>query len=283
MKVRVMSDQREIGFTPSVIRKPRVLRPQQIHEYNETGRLYPFTALNGNSALEHAEFFNRLMAEFKANGADAYSINCKHMHFASLYDIVVNPHILAVVGDLLGEDFLAWGTHYFCKEPGDPRKVAWHQDASYWPLTPSKTLTVWLAIDDVDEENSAMQVISGTHVLGHLKWRQVHSPAVLDQELEGVESLGTPESVCLKSGQFSIHSDLTAHGSEPNRSNRRRCGLTIRYCPIDVKPLRPEWGANAIYCSGKRSEHWTYINRPVGDNVEAATSAIVPALAGAAK
>ena len=32
----------------------------------------------------------------------------------------------------------------------------------------------------------------------------------------------------------SFHSDLLIHGSSPNQSERRRCGLTLRYCPADV-------------------------------------------------
>ena len=34
--------------------------------------------------------------------------------------------------------------------PQDVRQVAWHQDASYWPFTPARTVTAWLAIDDAD-------------------------------------------------------------------------------------------------------------------------------------
>jgi len=39
----------------------------------------------------------------------------------------------------------------------------------------------------------------------------------------------------LKAGEISIHSDLLLHGSEPNQSKRRRCGLTLRYCLTSVR------------------------------------------------
>ena len=55
---------------------------------------------------------------------------------------------------------IAWGSHFFCKMPGDGKRVSWHQDASYWPLTPSKAVTVWLAIDDADAENACMRLHS---------------------------------------------------------------------------------------------------------------------------
>ena len=72
----------------------------------------------------------------------------------------------------LGEDLILWGTHFFLKEAGDARRVSWHQDASYWPLSPSKTVTVWLAIDDADAGNGAMRVIPRSHVKAQLAYRR---------------------------------------------------------------------------------------------------------------
>ena len=43
----------------------------------------------------------------------------------------------------------------------------------------------------------------------------------------------------LIAGQISIHSDMLVHGSAPNRSPRRRCGLTLRYCAADVRAGMP--------------------------------------------
>ena len=34
----------------------------------------------------------------------------------------------------------------------------------------------------------------------------------------------TPVALEMRAGQVSLHSDWILHGSEPNRSNRRRCG-----------------------------------------------------------
>src|SRR5213078_3074180 len=72
---------------------------------------------------------------------------------------------------LLGENVIGWGSHFFCKMPGDGKSVSWHQDASYWPLTPSKAVTVWLAIDDADVGNACMRFIPGSHWFGHLTYR----------------------------------------------------------------------------------------------------------------
>jgi len=55
----------------------------------------------------------------------------------------------------------------------NPRVLTHAQiDQYYWPLTPSKMVTVWLAIDDADVENGAMTVIPGSHVHGQLDFEE---------------------------------------------------------------------------------------------------------------
>jgi len=122
-----------------------------------------------------------------------------------------NPVILDHVQDILGPNFICWGSHFFCKLAHDPRKVAWHQDAAYWPLTPARTVTVWLAIDDADRGNAAMKFLPGTHRQGHLKWREVaKDQAVLNQEIENTAQMGEPVYDVLRAGQFSLHADMLA-------------------------------------------------------------------------
>ena len=51
-----------------------------------------------------------------------------------------------------------------------------------------------------------------------------------------VEQYGDPVCFELQAGEISLHSDMLLHSSEPNRSNRRRCGLTICYANTAVTP-----------------------------------------------
>jgi ectoine hydroxylase-related dioxygenase (phytanoyl-CoA dioxygenase family) len=45
----------------------------------------------------------------------------------------------------------------------------------------------------------------------------------------------------LKAGQISLHNDALLHGSEANNSNRRRCGVTMRFSPTNVKGDLKTW------------------------------------------
>jgi len=83
-----------------------------------------------------------------------------------LYDICLNPNILDLVEGILGPNFFMWASNFFIKEPFSTATVGWHQDAYYWPMTPQHSVTVWLAFDDVDEENGAMQIIPKSHRRG---------------------------------------------------------------------------------------------------------------------
>src|SRR5690606_37319579 len=166
-------------------------------------------------------------------------------------------------------DVIVWGTHAFAKLPGDPKSVPWHQDASYWPLTPSRTITAWLAIDDVDVDNAAMQYVAGSHTLGHLPYDNRTENVVLNQEVTDAAQYGEIVDIELKAGQLTLHSDMLIHGSGPNASDRRRCGLTIRFAPTSVRPLKEGWGQGSIRCRGEdRHRHWgTPLPRPIGKNI----------------
>ena len=174
---------------------------------------------------------------------------------------------MARIKDLIGENVVGWGSHFFCKMPGDGKRVSWHQDSSYWPLTPSMAVTAWLAIDDATVENACMRYIPGSHHLGHLTYTLSENDEanVLNQTVPGAENFGRPVDVELKAGEISIHSDLLLHGSEANQSNKRRCGLTLRYCPTIVR-AGLGWNAKGVIVSGKdESGHWANPPRPQTD------------------
>jgi ectoine hydroxylase-related dioxygenase (phytanoyl-CoA dioxygenase family) len=150
--------------------------------------------------------------------------------------------------------------------PGDGKTVAWHQDSSYWPLTPSKAVTVWLAIDDTDRGNACMRYIPGTHVLGHLTYhlKEGDDSNVLNQTVPDIDKYGDPVYVELKAGEASLHADLLLHGSEANTSARRRCGLTLRYAPGDVRAYLG-WHEKGVVAAGDPVPHWANRPRPTED------------------
>lgn len=258
---------RDLTFHPSAVEHPKVLRPEQIAHYNREGYIKGLRVFSTEEIAGPRAFFDGILARVMAQGASSYSIMSAHMKYGAVWDLITHPRIVALVKDLLGEEVVGWGAQFFCKLPGDGKTIAWHQDASYWPLTPSKTLTVWLAIDDADTGNGCMRFVAGSHHHGHLTFRP-SSPEeqnVLNQTVENAEEYGTAVDVELKAGEISIHSDLLLHGSNANHSSRRRCGLTLRYCTPDVRGTMG-WDKEGIVISGADPDkHWGNPPRPARD------------------
>ena len=256
---------RKLSFVPSDPDAAlTTLSPEQVGAYNAQGYLMPFDGLDTHEITELRAFFDGVLAAFMEQGRDSYSISTAHLRYGRIYDLMSHPKLLAPVRDLLGPDLVAWGAHFFCKLPNDGKRVAWHQDAIYWPLSPTKTVTVWLAIDDADPQNANMQFIPGSHLHGPIDFDMTDDrDEVLSLVVEQPEQYGDAVvDATLNAGQFSMHADLLLHGSEANTSARRRCGLTIRYAAADVQAWHG-WDQKGIVVSGEdRDRHWVNAPRP---------------------
>ena len=219
---------RDLRFIPLGVDEPRVLTYGQIRRYNKAGHLFPVDIFSPTEIAEIRAYIDDLLPRALAAGWDKYQVVNWHKHCRGIWDIVTDSRIIAVVSDLLGDTVILRHSHLFAKLPGDPKRVSWHQDASYWPLTPSRVVSAWPAIDDVDVDNSAMQVIGGSHHHAQLTFRDSTATEnnVLSQTVDSAADYGdAPVALEMRAGQISLHSDWILHGSEPNGSNRRRCGL----------------------------------------------------------
>jgi len=160
--------------------------------------------------------------------------------------LISDERLLDIAQLFIGPDIALFSSHYFCKMPGVGRKVEWHQDGSYWPIRPMNVVTLWLATDRSDRHNGCMKVIRGSHGTDLANLRpseQAGSNKSDEKDVLGfathsdaeAESLGELVFLELDPGDVSIHHPNIVHASDRNISNRRRCGLTIRYIPTDVK------------------------------------------------
>ncbi len=257
--------ERELGFFPAKEQSCKTLTTEQVKHYNENGYVSNLEIFSKREADDLREYFDALLEEAIEAGADSYSISTAHFKHAKVYDLLKHSAIVNHVKDILGENVVGWGSHFFCKMPHDGKAVSWHQDASYWPLTPSKTATVWLAIDDADTENACMRFIPKSHLHGHIEWRESHPSEnnVLNQTVDNALDFGGPPvDNELKAGQMSIHNDLLLHGSDANDSARRRCGLTLRYCAADVHAYM-DWNLKGVVVAGEADPRlWPGATRP---------------------
>lgn len=170
----------------------------------------------------------------------------RHLDHADVWAICSAPALIERVASLLGPDLLIWRSNFQEKRVGDPG-VPWHQDAAYFGLQPAVMVSAWIAIDEATEANGCLRVVPGSH---HALWRHRHDPSAeafaraLDDD---AVDLAKAVPFCLKPGEFVLFNELTVHGSEANRTDRRRLGLTPRITvPFVRVPSLADGGRRAV-------------------------------------
>ena len=222
----------------------RRLTNKEKQQYSEQGYVKNLPVFSYNGALELQGLFEELSSRLPSD-VDINKTNMWHKASKKFHDLCRTTEILDYVEDILGPNFVQWGGQFFHKEPKSGSVVPWHQDAQYWPLKPANAVTVWLAVYDTDKENGAMKVVSGSHKKGSNGFKHHTNNAshlVLDQEVS--EDQIDQDNIVymdLKAGEISLHNDALLHGSDPNNSDRRRCGITMRFSPTNVKGDLNEW------------------------------------------
>ena len=261
---------RDLRFFPLGVDEPKVLTRADIGRYNAQGFLFPFDVFDAGEIAAIRADFDDLLARALDAGWDSYDMTNWHKTCRLVWDLVTHPRLVAFASDLLGETVICRHSHFFCKLPGDGKRVSWHQDASYWPLSPSKVVSIWLAIDDSTPANGAMRVIPRSHRQAQVPFADSAATEnnVLNQTVRDPTAHGdAPVALELKAGQISLHSDWILHGSEPNTSDTRRCGLALRYLSSDVRAFKG-WNAHSVVCRGvDGSGHWANHPRPTGDEL----------------
>ncbi len=155
-------------------------------------------------------------------------------HDLRFLEIARTPEILDMVEQIIGPDFALWNSSLFSKPARDGHRTPWHQDGQYWPIRPLATCSVWIALDDSTPETGCLRVIPGSHHERRLRaHRSLEADDVtLNQELDPSEyDAAQAEDIILEAGQMSLHDVYLLHGSETNRSQRPRRGMTLRFMP----------------------------------------------------
>ena len=135
-----------------------------------------------------------------------------------------------------------FGDQLLVKEPGSSAPTPWHHDLPYWALKGSKILSCWIALDDVDRSNGAVEYVRGSHRGEELFRPQEFGAA---KRFEGMQLRQVPDinahrseydivSFTMKPGDVLVFHARTLHGSPPNDSPRVRRALSVRYTGDDV-------------------------------------------------
>lgn len=135
---------------------------------------------------------------------------------------------LEAVKQLVGPNLCVWYTQLVTKMPDGGRQKSefpWHQDNGYGNVDPPTNITVWVALDNVNEENGCVYVVPQSHQRGLLP----HGPASNGHNLEvPVEGNGVP--AILSAGEAVAFTGFTIHRSMYNRTDKPRRAFFMQYC-----------------------------------------------------
>ncbi len=216
--------------------------------FERDGFVCPIRVLSDAEVQRYLGLYNAYIERNRAR-LDAMTPNqtfqvYSETHFAMrwVYDIARHPKILDTVEKLIGPNILAWNTNWFSKMPGDKAFVGWHQDGTYWKLSPVKVATAWVALNPSTEINGGLLVAPGTHKTPMMPQRETYAPNnALSRGQEIAVHVNESDAKCLAlgPGEMSLHHIWIVHGSKANTSSVPRIGIAIRYISTEVKQDSP--------------------------------------------
>ncbi|MGF1623435.1 MAG: phytanoyl-CoA dioxygenase family protein [Alphaproteobacteria bacterium] len=209
-----------------------MLSQAQAARYHANGYVVPDYRLGEDALEDLRQAHARLVARHPEYEDYCPSVLAYDLAFLN---VARDPTIVEMVGQVLGPDFALWNMSLFAKPAKVGRRTPWHQDGEYWPIRPLATCTVWLAIDASTVENGCLRVLPGSHrprkLFNHVTNDDpglTLSQELVDSDCREADAI----DLVLEPGQMSLHDVYLAHGSEPNRSDRPRRGLTLRFMPL---------------------------------------------------
>jgi hypothetical protein len=225
----------------TTIAEPR-LTSSQVEAFRHDGYIiYNQPVLPQDKFNGLKNYFEKMLGDLP-EGERPEAMDVPHFMHPELLKWACSDPILDLVEPIIGPDIALFSTHFICKPKGNGRRVPWHEDSAYWrgQIDPMEVVTVWFAIDPSVRENGCMMVIPETHRIGQRGFsdydavdsaKNVFPTEIIEKHRDEDKRV----YVELQPNQCSLHDARIQHGSEPNTSNLRRCGYTMRFTSTAVK------------------------------------------------
>lgn len=154
----------------------------------------------------------------------------------------------SLAGQAMGASYAQFfHEHVFMKEPGTQRATPWHQDIPYYCVSGDQSVSIYIALDDVDED-LAVRYVRGSH-----RWGQIFYPKVwldgndfnmgdegytdtvpdVDAHPEDYDIVSRP----LKAGDTVLFNFKTLHGTTDAVMRKGRRAFSTRWMGDDIRFL----------------------------------------------
>lgn len=180
---------------------------------------------------------------------------------AAFARLVRSPALGRIVAELAGWPAGARvaNDQVWAKPPGGA-PLTFHRDSPYFDFVPSDVVTVWIALDDMEDDLGPLEYVRGSHRWGEGRvgsanqffdaadrFALLHDAA----RREGLNDPATQlhiERLAVRAGGVGIHNGRLWHGSGPNSSaTKPRRGLGIHFVPADARLRDPDAGTTLAH------------------------------------
>jgi phytanoyl-CoA hydroxylase len=160
-------------------------------------------------------------------------------HDGFFNELMINSELTQIAESLLGEPVIGKNVEYFNKPAKIGKATPPHQDAFYFNIAPPQALTMWLALEEADQQNGCVSYISGSHRRGmrpHGRTTTLgFSQSIIDYGTE--EDFTNLHSFPAQAGDLLVHHSMTIHSAAPNiTDSRSRKALGLIYFGESAKP-----------------------------------------------
>lgn len=185
--------------------------------------------------------------EDKDNPATLKQIQHMGDHDPWFHELFTSSRFREVAELLLDGPVVPKNMQYFNKPAGVGQPTPPHQDGYYFMLDPCEAVTMWFALDDVDEENGCVRYVRGSHkqsMREHARTKTLgFSQGIDDYPTE--QDRESETAIPAKPGDLLIHDAMTIHRADGNRSaTRTRRALGFIYYS---ERAREDAEAHAMY------------------------------------
>ena len=171
-------------------------------------------------------------------------------HGPAVFDVLTSSPLLDAVESIIGPEIYSNPTQHVRLKPPEALTpvnhetggiqlgaTPWHQDSGTVTEEADDTeiLTVWFPIWDADEEAGCLHLVPRSHsegLLQHCPGGTATSPPGLLHIPGELFRIGHALPMPMRRGSVLFMHRLTCHGSLPNRGNRIRWSMDLRYNPI---------------------------------------------------
>lgn len=216
------------------------LNEEQIRYYRENGFVQVDNVLSQEELAELREYLEEAMGARQGKsvqnseaGGSYYKVLNQRVNtwrdHGGMARYVMSKRFAGMAKQLTGYDGIRlFHDHALFKMPGDSKPTPWHQDWPYWPMNETGALSIWIALDDVDENNGCMMFVPKSQKIKNLKAVDLVEPQDIFAQSDEADR-NQAVIVRMKAGSCTFHDGLTFHYAHANATDRPRRALAIIY------------------------------------------------------